>query len=83
MGIPERDFNGAEVALHKGKIAKVAFISSDKILNVFEKPCYALLRSSYDNAADDVIDYFKDTYSGQFRPYNYIVYLCSLCICGI
>ena len=62
--------------------AVAAFISLVKIINVFEKPCAALLNFN-GNTVDDVFDYFKDTNNGQFRPYSNIAYQCSLQKCGI
>ena len=58
--------NDAEYGLPLRMIAALAFFPPQDVVNSFEELC-VVIRNQYDGDADEVLDYFEDTYIGRFR----------------
>jgi len=66
FGLQEQYQADGEFALHLRMIAALAFIPPDEVVNAFDRLC-EVIRNTYQNDADRVLDYFEDTYIGRFR----------------
>ena len=58
--------NNAEYGLSLRMIAALAFLPPQDVVNSFEEFC-VVIRNQYDGDADEVLNYFEDTYIGRFR----------------
>ena len=55
-----------EFGLQLRIIAALSFVPPKDVVNSFEELC-VVIRNQYDGDADEVLDYFEDTYIGRFR----------------
>ena len=58
--------NDLEFGLQLWMIAALAFASLQDVVNSFDELC-VVIRNQYDGDADEVFDYFEDTFIGCFR----------------
>ena len=58
--------NDHEFGLQLRMIAALAFVPSQDVVNSFDEFC-VVIQNQYDRDADEVLDYFEDTYIGRFR----------------
>ena len=57
--------NDPQFGLQLRMIAALAFLPSQDVVNSFDELC-VVTRNQYDGDADEVLDYFEDTYVGCF-----------------
>ena len=65
-GLQERYMNEPQLSLQLGMIAALAFLPPQDVVNSFDQLC-VVIRNQYNEDADEVLDYFEDTYIGRFR----------------
>ena len=65
-GLQERYMNDSQFGLLLRMIAALAFVPLQDVLNSFDEICI-VIRNQNDRDADEVLDYFKDTYIGRFN----------------
>lgn len=66
FGYQQRYNDDQEFALHTRMICAVAFLPPDDVVEGFEQLA-DLIRETYDNQMDDILEYFEDTYIGRYR----------------
>ena len=57
--------NDPQYGLQLCMIAALAFMPPQDVVNSFDELC-VVIRNQYDGDADEVLDYFEDTYIGRF-----------------
>ena len=65
-GLQEQYVGDAQFALRLRMIAAVAFVPPHDVIDAFDEVA-DLIRLQYQAVADDVLEYFEDTYIGRFR----------------
>ena len=65
-GLQERCMNDPQFGLQLRIIAALVFVSSQNVVNSFDKLCFVIL-NQYDRDADKVLHYLEDTYISRFR----------------
>ena len=65
-GLQERYMNDPQFGLQLRMIAALAFVPPQDVVNSFDELC-AVIVNQYDGDADEVLDYFENTYVGRFR----------------
>ena len=66
VGLQERYIADQEFATHLRMIPALAFLPPQHVIDVFER-LSDHIRQTYGADADEVLDYFEDTYIGRFR----------------
>ena len=66
FGLQEQYKADPEFSLHLRMVAAVAFAPPDDVIDVFERLC-EVIRNTYQDDADRILDYFEDNYIGRFR----------------
>ena len=66
MGLSQRYNQEEEFALHIRMLQVLAFLPADDVIEGFEE-LVDTIRVLYDDVADDLLQYFEDTYIGRYR----------------
>ena len=66
LGMQVRYDQDQEFALHLKMICALAFFPPDDVINGFDDLCNEI-RNTFNGDADDLLEYFEDTYIGRFR----------------
>ena len=65
--------NDPQFSLQLSMIAALAFVPPQDVVNSFDEHC-VVIQNQYDGDADEVLDYFDDTYNDCFRKNAFISY---------
>ena len=72
-GLQERYMNDPQFSLQLSMIAALAFVPPQDVVNSFDEHC-VVIQNQYDGDADEMLDYFDDTYNDCFRRNAFISY---------
>ena len=65
--------NDPQFSLQLSMIAALAFVPPQDVVNSFDEHC-VVIQNQYDGDADEVLNYFDDTYNDCFRRNAFISY---------